>query len=231
MRRHGWLAASFVVALAAMVSAGACAAASPSAPAKSESFPIPQSMIETAVKNLARSVTDAANRGMSSTGYSALRPMAFRSGFGPGRRFSIIPVQISSIVVNEPLDLRINCSAGGYRHFVGSISGHINATGLSQLIMNGTWTIYDNRCFLYNDWVVNGDPYISDSGYISLSSNRVYLDFDETLGWKGKQDGTGKTISCQHKIEVLYDNITYGRVQGSVTCAPPTTVFSISFPF
>ncbi len=213
-----------MLVLGAIILAGlgppACKATSPTSPTSptapsASTLPVSQSSITSIVNNFAKGASNAAN---TSTSFNA-------PGFS-----SILPRELTSVLVNESFSQRTMCTGGGYHETLGRITGTIDPDRISRLTMNSTTAINDYRC-LAGGWTVSGDPYISNTGEIRITGNRVSFDFRQSLGWKALNMTTGATFSCQHSVSVIWDDFTGGRIQGHVTCGPPMTTILITGSF
>jgi hypothetical protein len=138
--------------------------------------------------------------------------------------------KLVTISVNQPFSQRINCETGGYHEIVGRISGSVSDTGLSRLQMNATQSINSYAC-MGGGWIINGDPYVSNTGEVRVTGNQSSMDFGQALGWRATNSNTGASFSCTHNIRITWDSVNDGRIQGSVTCSPPFTTVSISATF
>ena len=178
-------------------------------------IPVSDADIQRIANNFARGATNATNT-------------ARIADIGPS---SPIGLLISKLVlVNQSFSQRTTCEGGGYQETVGRISGTVNDTGISRLQLNATQSINNYAC-MGGGWIINGDPYISNTGEVRITGNQAALDFGEALGWRATNSNTGQSFSCTHNIRVTWDTLNDGRLSGSVTCSPPSTTVTISATF
>lgn len=212
------------VALTAALIAVACAASACSALTSPTTatppptrVPVSDESIQRVVGNFARGAGNAAND---------LRV----SGVQPPSATTLLIRKMVTVLVNQPISQRINCESGGYHEIVGRISGTVADTGISRLQMNMTQSINNYSC-MGGGWIINGDPYISNTGEVRVTGNHASVDFGQALGWRATNAVTGLSFSCTHNIRITWDSLNAGRISGRVECTPPSTTVSISGTF
>ena len=205
--------------IASVVLLPACASEkSPTAPEPvATRVPVSDSDIQRVAGNFARGAGNATNS-VRVTGVEAPQLTA------------MLITKMVSVLVNQPFSQRTNCETGGYHEIVGRISGTVTDTGISRLQMNATQSINNYAC-LGGGWIINGDPYISNTGEVRVTGNQSSLDFGQALGWRATNSTTGQSFSCTHNIRVTWNSLNAGRAQGSVTCTPPSTTVSMNMTF
>lgn len=215
------LAASVVMLMiaggVAGCSGGLGTGGTPTAPTPTR-VPVSDADIQRIVGNFARGATNAAN----TTSVSS----ALRLPSAPG----LLVGKMATFLVNESFSQRTSCETGGYHETVGRISGTVSDTGISRLQMNATQSINSYAC-MGGGWIINGDPYVSNTGEIRITGNVASFDFRQSLGWRANNSNTGQSFSCSHNISVTWSDLSGGRVQGNVTCSPPSTTVSINMTF
>lgn len=148
----------------------------------------------------------------------------------PSLNTSLLIKKMVTVLVNQPFSQRTNCETGGYHEIVGRISGTVADTGISRLQMNATQSINSYAC-MGGGWIINGEPYVSNTGEVRVTGNQASVDFGQALGWRATNSVTGQAFSCTHNIRITWDTLNAGRIQGSVTCSPPSTSVSMNMTF
>ena len=180
---------------------------SPSAPSASE------------MQSLADQFAKTAVNGFGST-TSKIHSIAAISGPASA---TASPAQTVTVQVFQPWSVRTNCAGGGYVSSVGHVSGSISVSdtlgAFGNISLTGTDSIIGWGCA--GNWIVNGDPYLSEIGTLKITGNNISADFRQSGGFVATQNGA--RAGCQVSVHVTWDNSLGGRVQGSVTCNPGGT--------
>jgi hypothetical protein len=214
--------AVFALVIASMSVLPACSslagitAPTPTTPPVVTRVPVSDDTISRIVGNFARGAGNATNN----VRYGAVQPPSATG----------LISKMVSVLVNQPFSSRTSCETGGYHEISGRISGTVSDTGISRLQMNATQSINNYAC-MGGGWIINGDPYISNTGEVRITGNQASVDFGQALGWKAINSATGQSFSCTHNIRITWDTLNDGRVSGRVTCSPPSTTVSINMTF
>jgi hypothetical protein len=207
-----------VALIATAILLSACSSILPTTPSPVETrVPVSDADIQRIVGNFARGAGNAANN-------------LHVAAAAPPSATGLLIRKLVTVLVNQPISQRINCEAGGYHDISGRISGTVADTGISRLQMNATQSINNYAC-LGGGWIINGDPYISNTGEVRVTGNQASVDFGQALGWRATNSATGQSFSCTHNVKVTWDTMNGGRVSGHVTCSPPSTTVTISAMF
>jgi hypothetical protein len=170
--------------------------------------------------NFARGASNAANSQTSSITSASREPA--------GAKFN--PLALTTVLVNQPYSQRTNCQLGGYQETIGRVTGVIDAdAAVTNLSMQGTTTIHDYLCL--QGWSINGDPYLSHTGTITVTAGRASFSFGQFLGWSATNLTSGAIIRCQEDMRVAWDDRTGGRVQGRMDCSPGNKSTEVNMTF
>jgi hypothetical protein len=124
------------------------------------------------------------------------------------------------------------CNSGGRESVSGMMSGSVSSGSLGPfgtISLQQTDSILDWTCD--GGWTVNGDPYISDTGTITMTGNHYSFSFREGGGFVASATTNGARVSCQENVTVSWDSSALGGTySGTVTCNPGGT-FSVSGSF
>lgn len=124
------------------------------------------------------------------------------------------------------------CNTGGRESVSGLMSGSVSSGSLGAfgtINLQQTDSIVDWTCD--GGWTVNGDPYISDTGTMTMTGNHYSFSFHEGGGWVASATTNGSRVSCQENVTVSWDNTALGgHFSGTVTCSPGGS-FSVSGSF
>lgn len=120
---------------------------------------------------------------------------------------------IARTLVNVSVEQRTNCTAGGYIHVLGNMTGNISDQGSGALLLQVTETISDWRCI--GNLVINGDPYVSAAGTFTFLNGNLNSPASISIGG-GFKWGTGSAQGCQMQLTMLAYADGTGRVSGQV---------------
>ena len=133
-----------------------------------------------------------------------------------------------ALLIYESYTSRTNCTSGGRIEVSGTISGNDPVGTTFAVSAQMTATITDWRCI--SGWIINGDPYLSQSDTVRATGGNVSFDFRDGGGFKWVPAGGGPGGSCQQNITTSW-SAGSGFSSGIVSCQPGNQVFTVNVQF
>lgn len=214
----------FAVTLAAIAVTGCSSLVSPSS---SVSFSAADAQI------VAKQFASGANNGVSAGSSQSTRAA---SPFGISPLSLLSPQQVScnssgtSCQLFQQYSQTTNCTSGGRMSSSGQMSGSVSIGTLGpfgSISMTQTDSIVSWTCD--GGWTINGDPYLSDTGTITMTGSHTSFSFRQGGGISAVAT-TGERVSCLPSVTVTWDSSLGGSFSGSITCNPGGT-YSVSGSF
>jgi len=124
-------------------------------------------------------------------------------------------------LINESVNSRTNCTAGGYITVVGGMTGTVNSCGSAYLSIQLTESIVNWQCI--GGWIVNGDPNLSLVATFTFLNGAPATRQDMTISggfsWTGTSSG-----SCQVYLHTNFDLNNGSSTTTGTVCGHPISI-------